>query len=462
MKLRILCFFMLLSVISVPAQREITLEDVWQNGKFQTRVVPDFRFLRDGKHYSQREGNRILEYDLVTGRSTNVLFDGAAHKLTSIDGYSFSKDESKILIRTDSEKIYRHSTKDYFWVHDRSTDQSIPLYVPAKQQHATFSPDGSRVAFVSGNNLFVKDLSTDNINQITYDGKVNEIINGAGDWVYEEELKFVKAFTWSPDGSKIAYARFDESRVREFTMMKYNDDLYPDHVTFKYPKVGEVNSVVSVKIYDVDRGRTKIVNLGSEEDIYIPRIKWFPNSEDLCVFRLNRHQNHLELLSVKARSGKARLILEEKNDYYIDIHDGLTFLPDGKQFIWISESDGYNHLYLYDIRGRKIRQITTGNFDVTEYYGYDSASGLVYYQAAARSPLQREVYAVDLQRRRTMTIADGMGFQDAQFSSTYDYYVLTSSDVNTPASYTVFQKDGSYVRTLEKNDGLKATIGIYD
>ncbi len=461
MKLRILFSLLLVSITCLSAQRVITLEDVWQNGVFQTRILPGFRFLQDGKHYSQREGNRIVEYDLVTGRPGRLLFDGNAYGLNHIDDYSFSSDESKILIQTSSQRVYRHSTLDIFLVFDMSTGSLKPLFEEARQQYASFSPDGSRVAFVSNNNIYYKDLSSDKVRQITHDGKRNEILNGGGDWVYEEEFTLVKAYEWSPDGTKIAYIRFDETRVPEFTMMKYHDSLYPEYVTFKYPKVGERNSLVKVKIFDLGKGKTEEVNLGNNEDIYVPRIKWFPDSEELCVFRMNRHQNHLELLNVKARNGRSRVMLEEKNRYYIDIHDNLTFLDDGRRFIWSSEQDGYNHIYLYDIRGRKVAQLTKGNFDVTSYYGYDPQRERIFYQAAERSPLKREIYSVDLNGSNNRTLADGMGYQSAQFSSTFDYYVLQSSDANSPTSFNVFEEDGSFVRTLENNEHLKAKISEY-
>jgi dipeptidyl-peptidase-4 len=444
------------------AQEKIRLEEIYRDKKFETKTIPGFRFMKDGRSFTKIEEGAIKQYDIKTGKWKDDIFSPREGFNSSIDGYMFSEDEKLMLIRTASEKIYRRSTLDLYYVYNRSTRTLKPLYETAKQRDATFSPDGLKVAFVSANNLFIKDLASGKINQITYDGKKNHIINGAADWVYEEEFSLVRAFEWAPDSKKLAYIRFDESQVKEFTMTHYRGGLYPEYETFKYPKVGEKNSLVNVKIFDLEKGKTKEVAFKDQEDFYIPRIKWTQNPDQLCVWVLNRHQNHLTLWLARAKNGKVNRLMEEKNKYYIDIHDHTIFLKNGNSFLWTSEQDGYNHIYSYDLKGRKVKQITSGHYDVTSFYGIDEKRGKIYYQAAERSPLQRELYSIDLNGKNKKILADALGFQAAQFSSTYDYYVLHSSGANTPTWYAVYTQDGKAVRTLEENTGIKDHMDTYD
>ncbi|KAA3623177.1 MAG: S9 family peptidase, partial [Bacteroidetes bacterium] len=301
---------------------------------------------------------------------------------------------------------------------------------------------------------YVKNLENNRTTQITKDGEYNKIINGGLDWVYEEEFHFSRGFEWSVDGKKIAFYRFDESEVPEFTYTNYNDDLYPEYITFKYPKAGERNSDVTIHIYDTESGKTIDAATSTAQDHYIPRITWTQDPAQLCVTRLNRHQNELELLLVDAKSGKSSLLLKEKNKYYINIVDNLTFLKNKKQFIWTSEMDGWNHIYLYNMNGKKERQITKGPWEVTEFYGLDEKRGLVYYQAAENSPLERQVYSMSLNGKRKQTLAGEKGWNSAQFSNTFDYFVLNFSTANTPTVYSVFDDQGRLVRVLEDNANL--------
>ncbi len=454
MRVKVLCLIGLMAMQQAQAQNEITLDQIFEQKIFDAKTVPGFRFMKDGKSYTRLEANQIQKYDLLTGSQTEVLFDAASTaSIEKLAGYSFSEDERKILLRTDSEKIYRHSTRDRFFI--LADGVAKELYPPEKQSHATFSPDGNQVAFVSGNNLFVHHIASGEITQVTDDGKKNEIINGAGDWVYEEELVLVRAFEWSPDSKRIAFVRFDESEVPEFTLMNYRDELYPEAVTFKYPKVGEKNSRVQVKIYHLENASTVEADLGVEQDIYVPRLKWTQEPGQLCVFRLNRLQNALDLLLADASTGTTTMLMQEKNEYYIDIHDNLTFLADKQHFLWTSEQDGYNHIYLYDMQGKVVRQLSSGDFDVTDFYGYDEKRDLVFYQTAQRNALQREVQQVSIDGSAQQTLANEAGWNSAQFSTTYDYYVLNSSSVNTPPRYSVRSHDGVEVRVLEDNAELK-------
>lgn len=449
------------------SQKTVTLDDIWKDYTFYPKSVPGFQVLKDGLHYTRLENNRINQYSLASGELVKTLFQ--TDMITDnpdfpekIEGYTFSDDEQSILIKTENEQIFRRSSRGNFFVWDRETEELETLSENGKQQYATFSPEADKVAFVRDNNLYVKDLETNKENAITNDGKFNHIINGATDWVYEEEFAFVKAFHWSPDGKRIAFMRFDESEVQEFTMTLHRDEAYPEYVTFKYPKVGEQNAEVTVHIYDLSTGMTTTVELGEEwPEYYIPRIKWTKDPEKLCVYYMNRHQNDLRLLLADATTGRTTLLLRETNPYYIDVDDDLTFLEDGQHFIWTSETEGFNQIYLYNMSGEKVRKLTPESYDVTEFYGIDEDKGLVYYQAADPSPLRRNVYSVSLKGKKKTLLSPREGWNSAQFSSTFDDFVLTHSTANTAPTYTVFNRDGEQVRLIENNEGMAALQDEY-
>ncbi|HUR30050.1 MAG TPA: S9 family peptidase, partial [Saprospiraceae bacterium] len=413
----------------------------------------------DGHHYSDLNDNTIIKYNLSTGKAVDTILEINLISLPDdekqISDYIFSDDESQLLLKTGMEGIYRYSTREWNYVYNLSTKKLDKLHEGSKQMHATFSPDGKKVAYVSDNDLYFKDLASGVVTRITNDGKANEIINGSCDWVYEEEFSFTQAFAWSPDSRNIAYYRFDETAVKEFSMTYYTGELYPENVEFKYPKVGMENSKVSIHLYDSKTAAKIKIDRDSEPDGYIPRIKWTNDPSKLCVFWMNRHQNHLELLLADVQTGKTSLLLQEDNKYYIDIHDNLTFLSEDECFIWTSEKDGYNHIYLYGMDGSLKRQLTSGNWEVTSFYGVDEKNKTIYYQAAARSPLEREVYSIDLKGKNQKTIADKKGFNNADFSTTFDLYVWTYSNANTAPTYSIHNRKGDLVRMLENNEGLK-------
>jgi len=468
-KLYLLTFIFVSVSISLNAQQnnaKISVEDIWEKYEFVPRSVPGFNFLNDGKHYTRLEENKIKQYDLTTGKFTKDIFDASSVSENSefngkMDDYTFSKDESKILIKTETESIYRRSTRANFYVWDKNNNTLTTVEKEGKQRYTSFSDDATKVAFVRENNMYYKNLTNGKITQITSDGKFNEIINGSADWVYEEEFAIAKTFEWSPDGNKIAFLRFDESEVKEFTMTLYNKDLYPEYETFKYPKVGEKNAIVSVHIFDVKTGKITKVETGNEPDMYFPRIKWTLDANKLCVFKMNRHQNELELLLADATTGKTSLMLKEKNKYYIDITDDMTFLEDGKCFIWTSERDGFNHIYMYELDGKLKRQLTKGNFDVTSFYGVDEKRKTIYFQAAEESPMERQVYSLSYKGKKKKKITPAKGTNRTQWSSNFDYYVNTHSTLNSPATYTVYENSGKEIRVIEDNAAMKTTQQNY-
>ena len=461
------CSLFLLCSTGLLAQKSITLEDLWQKGTYNANYVPGFNFQNDGKHYTLIDNGQVKQFDLTTGRQSKVLFDGTALKNDDFDGafqgFSFSSDESKMLIKTKTEQIYRRSSKANFYIYDVEKKSIKSLSKEGKQQYATFSPNTEKVAFVRQNNLMIADVKTGKELAVTNDGKHNYIINGSTDWVYEEEFAFAKAFEWSPDGKKVAFLRFDESRVKEFTMTLFNAGLYPEYETFKYPKVGEKNSIVSLHIYDLETGKTMKVDTGSETDIYLPRIKWTKDPKILFVMRMNRHQSELDFLLVDSETGKTKMAFQEKNAAYIaESHlDHLTFLDDGKHFIWTSEQDGWSHIYLYDLSGKLVKQLTKGEFDVTNFYGVDEKRQKVYFQSAEASPLEKNIYEVGLDGTDKKIITPNKGSNSAQFSSTFDYFVNTYSSVNVPATYTVYDNSGKAIRTIEENTDLKSVQEKY-
>ena len=449
-----------LMTVSLSGQNDITLEEIWRDGTYQAKGVPGFNFLNDGKHFTRLESNQINKYDITTGEKVDMILDG--NVLTGqkgfngiISSYTFSHDEKKLLIKSGKRSIYRRSSEEYVHVYDLEDESLTAVYEDDKIMNATFSPNAEYVAYVWKNDIYYFDIDQSITLPITSDGKKNNIINGSTDWVYEEEFGFVKAFWWSPDSKKIAYIRFDESEVKEFTMTFHEGGLYPRYETFKYPKVGEKNSDVSAFIYNLDAEKSVSADIGSLEDIYIPRIKWTRDANEVCIFKMNRHQNNLKLYSVNAEKGTSKIILEETNKYYIDIHDDLTFLKNGREFIWTSEKSGFNHVYLHYLDGRSPKAITTGNFDVTSLYGIDEIKGEIFYQAAEKSPLQREVYKINISGRGKKCLTKEEGSNTARFSSTMDYFTLIHSTANQAPEYSVRDRKGKLLRTLEDNGHIE-------
>lgn len=457
-----------IATFSIAAQpRSITLEDIWSRYTFFPERVSGFNFLSDGRSYVRLENNEVVTYDIATGERNGAIVNGNELPTASgfggeIEDYTFSADEQQLLISSETEQLFRRSSQSFFFVYDRKKESLTPIYPEKKHRLATLDPTGQRVAFVVDNNIWIKNLADGELTQVTEDGKFNEIINGAADWVYEEEFSFSRALHWSPDGQRLAYMKFDERAVPEFTYTDFHNAMYPEYNTFKYPKVGEENSTVSLHVYNATTGETKdllTVN-ESEEDKwhYLPRVKWVnttgDNSRDpaqLTAQRMNRHQNELELLLFDLTGDTQRTLLTEKNKYYVDVHDNLTFLGDG--FIWTSEQDGFNQIYRYPMDGGQPEQITSDRFDVTDFYGvYD---GRVYFQAAGRDPMQREVYTKSLRGRDLpRPIAGERGFNAAQFSDTYDFFVLTHSSINEPPRVTVMNGAGTRVRGIVDNKSL--------
>ncbi len=452
------------------AQNVINLEEIWKTNTFGSKSIVGIASMKDGAHYTTISSSGaeqfIVKYNYKTGNAVDTIFNSSKATnveapMPQIESYTFSKDESLLLFSTQEERIYRHSYKSNYVIYNLKSREWNYLSPKEKQQLATFSPDAKRIAFVRQNNLFVVDLISKQEIQITFDGEKNKIINGASDWVYEEEFGFDKAYEWSPDGNKLAYYRFDESQVKEFGMPIYGS-LYPEYSTFKYPKAGERNSEVQILIYDLTSKKTIKSDLGTNQDQYIPRIKWTKNADILSCQRLNRLQNKLDLLFIESASGSAKVVLTENSSTYIDVTDDLTFLEDNKSFIWSSELGGYNHLYRYSLSGKLLNQITTGNWDVIAYKGFDEVSQTLFFTAAKSSSVNKDVCKVKVDGSNLKVISEKLGYNEPNFSKTFDYYINTYSNANTPAAYILYDKNGKQVRSLEENTNLQNKLKKYN
>ncbi len=423
-----------------------------ERGEFWPRSVGGVRSMRDGEHYTAVVDGHIVRYRFATGEAVDTLFSSRAVTPSIYpDGYEFSEDERKIIMRSDVRPIYRRSFTARYYIYDREKRTFEPLSDGGPQEQACFSPDGERVAFVRDNNLFVKELSTGQERQLTTDGRFGEIINGKPDWVYEEEFGFARAFEWAPDSRQIAWMRFDERGVREYPMNRFDGGLYPTVYSFKYPKAGERNSAVEVYTYDFDTEQTNQVDLGPETDQYIPRIKWTPRGE-LAVYRLNRLQNHFEVLV------NGRAIYEEIDPRYVERIDDATvrFLPDGDRFIVRSERDGYMHLYLYSQSKGLLGAITSGEWEVTQLL--DVVDDRVYYLSSEGSPLRRNLWSVRLDGKKKERLTPLDGVYSIIPSEGFRYYMSYFSNATTPTIVTLHRGDGRLIRTLEDNAALRARI----
>ena len=452
-------------VANAQEKKNLELADLYERPTFSMKRVVGMNPMKDGNTYATLEKGKLNIYNYKTGKLVKTLFDmrelvlpGDSLPLPLYSTYELSEDESKVLFMNNMNPIYRHSYTASFYVYDINNKVLAPLSENGDQRLATFSPDATKVAFMRDNNLFIKDLKTNEEIQFTHDGKWNHVINGAPDWVYEEEFGFAQGFFWSPDSKKIAYYRFDESAVKEFNM-QMTEGLYMQDYKFKYPKAGEDNSIVEVYVYDIASGETKKMNTGEETDIYLPRIKWTQDPNILAIQRLNRHQNHLEILAANATTGETTVFYDETNPYYIDITDNWTFLEDGKRFLMTSEQDGFNHIYLYLMDGTLVKQLTKGEWEVTNVYGFDGKE--VYFQAAKNSSIERQIYAVNL-KGEMRTLINKVGTNNARFSSNYKYLININSSVEQPHQYVLFDNKGNQVRVLEDNKEFAERIKEYN
>jgi dipeptidyl-peptidase 4 len=466
-------FFLFTVTVNAQNKKPISMEDIYAKGTFQMAGVSGFTSLNDSRYYCNLDNDaNILRYEFANGnlvdtilKHTDLLFNGG---ILVFDNFEFSADENKILFASNTESLYRHSTQANIFVYDVKKKKLTQPF-NFKVMNATFSPDGNKLAYVKDNNLFYYDLFLNKEETITTDGKFNNIINGATDWVYEEEFAIWKGFAWSPNSDKIAFYRFDESKVKEFEMAMYGK-LYPTQTKFKYPKAGEANSTISILVYDLRSELNAEMEIGKEADIYIPRIQFTKDNNVLAIQRLNRLQNKLEILLANTSTGKSNVIYTEENKYYVEITDNLTFLNDNKTFIITSERNGYNHLYQYDLKGKLVKQITNGNFDVDAFYGIDEKTKTIFYSSpefiegkvSKNLSAERFVYSIGLNGKNKKNLTPKHGWNSPTFNSSLSYFLNTWSNINTPPVYTINTAVGSQLRILENNEKLNTKLAGFE
>lgn len=470
---------MLMAVLTIQAQTNaLTLQEV-VGGAFRAENIQGFIPIPgDGEHYTQMnaEGTQIIKYSFKTGKQVEVLFDAATARecpFKNFDSYTFSPDGMKLLIATETTPIYRHSytAVHYLYSLRRNVEGKINNVVErlsegGPQQAPVFSPDGNLVAFVRDNNIFlIKTHFGNSESQVTEDGKFNQVLNGIPDWVYEEEFSFNSAIEFSADSKMLAFIRWDESEVPSYSFPLYAGERprltefekYPGAYTYKYPKTGEVNSKVSVHTFDIQTRVTRQMDVPLDKDGYIPRIRFTKDPEKLAIMTLNRHQNRFDLYFCNPRSKVCKLVLRDETDTYIKerIFDEIHFYD--QNFSFVSEKSGFNHLYWYNMNGTLVKQITSGNYELKEFLGYDEADGSFYYSSNEESPLQQAIYKVDRKGKKTKLSANA-GTNSAQFSSNMKYYLNRFSNTTTPTVVTLNDNSGKVLTTLIDNAALKEKL----
>ena len=449
------------------AQKRIAIEDFTERRTFAVKSMYGLRWMKDGARYSTLEDNKIVVYDVRTGQKVAALLDGEAlSEELSIDDYQLSSDESKVLLMSNRESVYRRSYIASYHLYDLKSEE-LTILAEGKQAYATFSPQGDKIAYTKSNNLFYYDLNTKATTQVTQDGAPNAIINGSTDWVYEEEFYLTKGFVWAPDGARLAFYRFDEQEVREFTLQLFNGKqpyYYP--YTFKYPKAGESNSKVSIHVFDLESKQKLRVDLGTQEDIYVPRLRFTQDPLQLSVERLNRLQNHREILHIDVRTGIARQVLSEKSDTYIDLNfcDDLRYLKDKKHFVYSSETSGFKHFSLYKVSGAMVREITSGKFEAERLVGIDEArrNPLLYYISTEGDFMERHFYSVPIKGGNKVLLSKLKGVHNINMSRDFSHYVSYHSNPSTPLSVRLYRnKSNKLVKVLRNNQALKDTCQAY-
>ncbi len=458
---------------TVAASEPITLKQV-TSGEFAAERVTGINPIKGTDQYARisADGKRIEEYSFKTGKLTTVLFDvdhTQGEKITSFDGYIMSPDGTRMLISTNRQPIYRRSYKADFYIYTIKSRKLEKLSDGGPQQCPVWSPDGLQVAFVRDNNIFLVKLLYDNAeNQVTKDGKFNEVINGIPDWVNEEEFEFNTAMTFNADGTMLCWLRYDEKDVKQYSLQLFKGSNperkeyaeYPGLYSYKYPKAGTDNSKVSAWSYDIKSHRIQKLQVPIDVDGYMPRIMPTPDADKVLVYTMPRHQDVLNLYAVNPRSTVAHLLLKESVKKYVE-EEAVASIKIGNSTILVpSDRDGYMHLYVYNHNGQLLRKVAPGNYDITAVYGMDEATGDIYYQAAALNPHDRQVYVAH-KNGRIERLTNQEGWNTAVFSGDCKYFLNSWSNYDTPYVYTTRSNDGKVLATNVDNKALKAKIAQY-
>jgi len=458
-------YFLLVALIiaTVSFAQTLSLNDITE-GKYRPKGVQPVVSSADGEYYFQanQQRTKIIKYSYKTGAEVETILDlqtARDNNISAFQGFLMSPDEKRLIVYTNSESIYRHSFKaDYYYYDIRRNLIRKLTENKSKQMCPVFSKDGRMLAYVCDNNIWLAKFDYDTESQITKDGRFGKVINGATDWVYEEEFGITTLMDFSVDNKLLAFIRFDEASVPEFSFQNFKGKLYPDYTSFKYPKPGDPNSKVTCNVFDIESKTTRAISFpaGSDEIEYIPQIEFVPTGQ-LTIMTLNRNQNDFNLFFADARTTIAKSILREQNDRYInsEFFKDIQFTNDN--FIYLSEKDGYSHIYLYSLTGVQQKQLTSGNYDVTDILAYDPISKAVYYQAAEVSPLQREIYKIDITKGNKTKLSPKAGYNNANFSANGKYFINQWSDASTPTLITLNDASGKELRILEDNKALVTT-----
>ncbi|MES2799770.1 MAG: S9 family peptidase [Bacteroidota bacterium] len=441
--------------------QQLSVEAIWKNYEYVDQSVDGFNSMKDGIHYTRVDENgNIRKFDITNAKDQGTIIVDAStlkydDKAIRMEDYEFNSDESKLLIKTNIQSIYRRSYTAFYYLYDIASKKLTPLDQDhPKQTLADYSPDGTKVAFVYKNDIFVKDLAKGTVRKMTEKGKKNKIINGTTDWVYEEEFAITKGFYWSPDSKKIAFLCFNEENVRDYHLDYFKDSLYPTVYDYKYPKAGEDNSKVTIHLLDVKSAKSTQLALTNYE--YIPRLTWVKKSNKLLLLTLNRHQNELKyhLFDCAAKKIVDKVIYTETSKTYVEIDDNLSVLNDDMSFLRASEEDGYNHIYRIYFDGKK-EQITKGKFDIIQLYGIDNSNEFLYYSSAENGAISKAIYKIKVDGTGKTLISLPSGYSDAQFTAGYNYFIKSYSTANTPTVYSLCDNSGKMLQVLEDNKELQ-------
>ena len=457
----------LLIINGLQAQQNfLNNEDIW-NFEFEPKVYESIYHFKTKNHYSTIEINRAQKKSKIVLRSyeteevIDVILDSSSSaKIPFFTNYFFSSDERKILLETNSYPLYRRSKLAEYYIYDTHNDQ-INYIFNGLIQEPLISPDGEKVAFVYNRNLYVKFLKTNVVKQITFTGSDN-ILNGIADWVYEEEFGLVRAFDWDKDSNNLAFIVFDETNVPQYSMKIFGNNLYPFQYNFKYPKAGENNSIVDLKIYNLTSDKINSIDLIGESNdyYYIPRLKFSAFSNKLYIQSLNRLQNRLVLSAIDNSSGMIKAVFEEKSNTYVDIQEKILFL-ENDDFLWVSDRSGFDHIYLVQNEGKNLKQITSGNWDVAKLLGFNNNT--IYYSSTEDNSTERVIYSIGLNGKNKKAISPKTGFNGASFTSNYKYFIHTFEDKNTPLIYSLRDsKSGKLIRKILDNDELLAKLSSFN
>ena len=434
------------SVFTLNSAQEITLNKI-HSGYYRTEFIYGINSMNDGEHYTVLEKDGIVKYSYKTGKKIETILEA------KIQDYTFSHDESKVLVLNEQQPIYRHSFLGKYHVVNLSKNGKITALNNGNWvQEPKFSPDGRFVAFISGNNLYYQDLSSEKITQITFDGEKNKIINGLADWVYEEEFGHADMYQWTKNSESLVFVKFDESQVKEMNMQVFNGNLYPQDFRFKYPKAGEENSKVSVYAYDLKLNKSTQINLANFEAYYIPQVFQTAQPNEIAIATSNRHQNKLEIIKINTKNYSTKKILTETDAAWIETDNlSLEFLEDNS-FLWASERDGFRHFYWYTPDGKLKKQITKGNWEITDYYGFSPKNSEILVQTTEKGSTNRVVSKINIKTGKKQIVSESNGTNNADFSKSFQYFINTHSSAEQPNTYTLRDFNGKTLRELQNNN----------